>query len=100
MSYLEDAFLPHLRLSLLRVLATAQGYCTNDSILHHAVGSLGLRSTRDQVRSEIAWLAEQRAVSTVEPAPGLVVVTLTERGHDVQAGLSTMPGVQKPSPGR
>ncbi|MBI0530079.1 VpaChn25_0724 family phage protein [Sphingomonas sp. TX0522] len=100
MSYLTDAFQPHLRLTLLRVLAEAPGYCTNSSILHQAVNSMGLRASRDQVAAELAWLAEQRAIETAEPAIGLIVATLTNRGHDVQSGCSTLPGVQKPSPGR
>lgn len=100
MSYLTDAFLPHLRLTILRVLAEAPGYCTNSSILHQAANQMGIRATRDQIASELAWLAEQRLIETAEPAIGLVVATLTNRGHDVQAGCSTLPGVQKPSPGR
>lgn len=99
MSYLEDAFLPHLRLSLLRLLNSAPGYCANASILHQSVGQLGLRASRDQVNSEIAWLADQRLVTSVEPQPGLFVATLTDRGADVQSGVSVIPGVQKPSPG-
>lgn len=100
MSYLSEAFLPHLRLSLLRLLASAPGYCANASILQQSVGALGLQASRDTVNSEITWLSEQRLVTMIEPAPGLLVATLTDRGHDVQAGLSTVPGVQRPSPGR
>lgn len=99
MSYLEDAFLPHLRLTILRLLSQAPAYSANSSILHQAAGSLGLNATRDQVRSEIAWLAEQRLVKSTEPSPGLFVATLAERGLDVQAGLAEVPGVQRPSPG-
>jgi hypothetical protein len=100
MSYMEDAFLPHLRLAMLRLLDSAPGYCANASILHQSVGELGLRASRDQVNSEIAWLADQRLVTMVEPKPGLLVATLTDRGADVQSGTSVLPGVQKPSPGR
>lgn len=100
MSYLQDAFLPHLRLTLLRVLAEAPGYCANSSILHQAVTSMGLAASRDAVKSELAWLKEQRVIALAEPAAGLFVATLTDRGHDVQAGCSTIPGIQKPSPGR
>lgn len=99
MSYLEDAFLPHLRLTMLRVMASAPAYSANSSILHQAVCSLGLNATRDQVRSEIGWLAELRLVKSTEPSPGLLVATITERGLDVQAGASVVAGVQRPSPG-
>jgi len=99
MSYLDEAFLPHLRLTLLRVLAVASGYCANSSVLHEAAGQLGLRATRDQVRGELAWLRDHRMVTLTEPAIGLLVATLTERGHDVQAGVSVYPGIQRPTPG-
>jgi hypothetical protein len=98
MSYLQEAFLPHLRLSLLKLLASAPGYCANGSILQQSVGQLGLQASRDQVNTQISWLGEQQLVTVLEPAPGLFVATLTGRGSDVQAGLSTVPGVQKPSP--
>ena len=98
MSYLDEVFRPHVRLTVLRVLASAPGYCANSSILHGATGELGLRATRDQVKAEIAWLAEQGLVTSIEPSPGLLVAELTERGSDVQAGLAVVPGVQRPSP--
>ncbi|RHW17187.1 ArsR family transcriptional regulator [Sphingomonas gilva] len=98
MSYLEDAWLPHLRLTLLRVLANAPSYCANSSILAEAVGMMGLRASRDQVRSELAWLREQRLVTIEEPSPALLVACITERGLDVSSGASTVPGVQRPSP--
>ncbi|MDH7971767.1 ArsR family transcriptional regulator [Sphingomonas sp. AR_OL41] len=99
MSYLDEVFLPHLRLTILRVTASAPGYCANSSILQQAVGSLGLNATRDQVRGEIGWLVEMGLVKSTEPSPGLLVATITERGMDVQAGAAVVAGVQRPSPG-
>ncbi|WP_066667369.1 MULTISPECIES: VpaChn25_0724 family phage protein [unclassified Sphingomonas] len=99
MSYLQETFLPHLRLTLLRVLEKAPGYCANSSILTQAVREMGLAATRDQVRAELAWLADQRLVSTLEPSGGLVVATITERGFDVAGGVAVVPGVQRPTPG-
>lgn len=99
MSYLTEAFLPHLRLTLLRLLAEAPGYCANSSVLTNAARQLGVVATRDQARVELAWLAEQRLVTTLEPTAGLIVATLTERGHDVATGAAEVPGVQRPTPG-
>jgi hypothetical protein len=99
LSYLEEAFLPHLRLTMLRVMASAPGYSANSSILHQAVCAMGLNATRDQVRGEIGWLAEMRLVKATEPSPSLMVATITERGMDVQAGAAIVAGVQRPSPG-
>lgn len=88
----------HIRLAVLRVLDQAPGYSANDSVLHQAMNALGLVCSRDQMRGELAWLAQQLMVSTVEAGIGLTIATLTERGADVAAGRSVFPGIQRPSP--
>ncbi len=88
----------HVRLAVLRLLDGAPGYCANDSVLHQAVNAMGLTSTRDQLRGHLGWLAEQRLVTTLEPAPGMIVATLSERGGEVAAGRSFVTGVQRPAP--
>lgn len=88
----------HIRLAALRLLDDQPGYQANDSVLHQAVNALGLPCTRDQIRGHIAWLAEQRLVTSIEPGNGLIIVTLTERGSDVANGRSVTTGVQRPSP--
>jgi Fe2+ or Zn2+ uptake regulation protein len=91
-------FQSHLRLAILRLLAESPGYALNSSILVDALGALGLAASRDQVRSEIAWLAEQGLATADELAGGLIVATLTERGADIASGRATVPGVQRPTP--
>jgi hypothetical protein len=87
----------HTRIALLRVLAGAPGFRANSSILHGALDELGLTASRDQVKTEINWLGEQRLVTVVDHS-GLLVATLTERGEDVAGGRTVVPGVQRPSP--
>lgn len=94
----KNHFSSHLRLATLRLLAEAPGYSLNASIAADALGSMGLSASRDQVRVEIAWLAEQGLVTADELPGGLVVATLTERGADVASGRATVPGVQRPAP--
>ncbi|MEO7691275.1 MAG: hypothetical protein ABIS51_18470 [Sphingomonas sp.] len=98
MSYFEDAFLPHVRLTILRLLADAPGYSANDSVLVSATAAIGLPATRDQVRTQIGWLAEQGLVRAEHPTPTLTVAVITERGCDVAAGRGSVQGVQRPSP--
>ena len=98
MSYL-DHYMEHVRLAVLRVLVEAPGYAGNDSVLASAVGALGLTVTRDQLRTQIAWLEEQHLITTMRPTPSLIVATITERGCDVAKGVAVIPGVQRPSPG-
>ena len=87
----------HRRLSLLRILAEAPAYEANESLLTDVVNHFGVTSTRDQVRTELAWLAEQGLATTEEPG-GVRVAKVTQRGLDVAAGRAIHPDVQKPSP--
>ncbi len=92
-----DYFSEHLRLTILRVLAEAPAYTSNSSILHSAANDLGLPATRDQIRTELSWLQEQRLI-TVQDAHGLAVVTLAERGLDAAEGRAHVPGIKRPAP--
>lgn len=94
-----DFHFQHVRLTVLRILVEAPGYSANDSVLNQAVNALGLTCTRDQLRTNLGWLKEQRLVDLVEPAPGLLVAKVTERGADVAGGRAIVDGVQRPSPG-
>jgi len=92
-----EAWRQHLRTSILRVLSDAPAYSANESLLTDALRALGFGATRDQVRGELVWLAEQGLIHT-ENLGGLIIATATERGCDVAKGLATHPGVKKPSP--
>jgi Fe2+ or Zn2+ uptake regulation protein len=96
---MNDHWKGHLRLTLLRILMVAPGYTANSSILTtSAHGEAGFVVSRDQVRTELSWLAEQSLITTTEVIDGLVVATLTERGGDVASGRAVVPGVQRPNP--
>lgn len=95
---MSSVFQEHLRISILRLLSGAPAYRANSSILHGETTRFGLAASRDQVKTEMAWLAEQGLIVT-EDVGGMVVATLTERGLDVAEGRAVQPGVQRPSPG-
>jgi Fe2+ or Zn2+ uptake regulation protein len=89
----------HLRLTLLRLLSEQPGYKSNSSVLTQAADAVaGFTATRDQVKTELAWLAEQGLVTNTQVIDGLLVATLTERGGEVATGRAVVPGVQKPGP--
>ncbi len=97
------SFAEHLaeerRLVILRLLDQMPEYTANDSVLSTGLGDVGLRCTRDQVRTDLAWLEEQGLVTIERMIEGRVLVaTLTARGSDVQAGRAAQPGVKRPSP--
>ncbi|EDQ2494188.1 ArsR family transcriptional regulator, partial [Salmonella enterica subsp. enterica] len=52
----------------------------------------------DQVKTELRWLEEQSLVRT-ETLESVLVVWLTERGADVAAGRTIVPGVKRPGAG-
>ncbi len=86
------------RLSLLLVLVETPGYSANAFLLRDAVGSVfGHVASVDQVRVDLAWLAEQ-GLATVKTTGDVTLATLTARGADVAAGRAVVPGVKKPLP--
>lgn len=89
-----------LRLRILGILHQAPGYGAGDAVLRSELRSHGHRVSADVLRVEIAWLVEQRLVTSVEFVPGSrsIVATLTERGADVAAGVADVPGVRRPAP--
>jgi len=83
------------RLVLLRLLADLAAYRANSSVLTMALAGFGHACSRDQVRTELHWLAEQHLV-TLEVMGPVLVATATERGLDVARGLAVVPGVARP----
>jgi hypothetical protein len=87
------------RLVLLRLLAELPEYRANSSTLYAGLDAMAVPATRDDVKTDLAWLAEQDLVTTV-PIDGLplVIATITVRGLDVAAGKAVVPGVKRPGP--
>lgn len=83
------------RLAVLRILAELPGYRSNSSVLGKLLDSFGHAVSRDYLHTQLLWLAEQELVGA-EDLDGLLLVTLTGRGHDAARGLATVPGVARP----
>ncbi len=86
------------RLAILKVLAKSPGRSANCYVLHSSLNAIGHVSTLDQVRGALAWLGEQELVEVRDLGAGMVVADLRQRGDEVQAGLTTHPGVARPYP--
>lgn len=91
----QDFLRQDVRLVLLRVLTEMPAYRSNSSVLTSALERFGHAVTRDQVKSELTWLAEQGLVVLTDLG-GVSVATLTERGQDVATGRVVVPGVKRP----
>ncbi len=85
------------RLVVLRVLAEAPAYEANSSTLQMILPEYALNLSRDQLHTELAWLAEQGLVSTRAIAT-VVIATITARGLDVAHARAQVPGVKRPGP--
>jgi Fe2+ or Zn2+ uptake regulation protein len=95
----EQTIQEHLRLTLLRLLAEDPDYTMNDSLLTDLTENYGFTPSRDKVRMELSWLAEQGLIRT-DNDPKITIAILTERGADVARGRVTVPGIKRPSPRR
>lgn len=94
------------RLVLLRGLQSAAQYRANAYLLRRFCAAMGHTVSADQTETDLAWLAEQRLVTTEkvgETVGGIsskvTLATLTVRGLDVATGVSVVPGVTQPAPG-
>ncbi|MDF2186161.1 MULTISPECIES: ArsR family transcriptional regulator [Grimontia] len=86
------------RLVMLRVLNEMPGYEANDSIIDSALDAYGHNVSRDLVRTELSWLAEQLLV-TLRDVAGTQVARITQRGIDIATGQATHPAIKRPRPG-
>jgi hypothetical protein len=87
----------HQRLSILHALAAMDSYSANNSIVQSVCSQYGNAMTSDKIETHFAWLKEQGLVS-LETAGSYTIATLTSRGVDVEAGMTTVPGVKRPGP--
>lgn len=98
MNHFQNTIAEDRRLSLLLVLAETPGYSANVFLLRDAVGQIyGHNASIDQVRTDVAWLAEQ-ALVTERTVGSVTLATLTTRGMDVAEGRATAPGVKRRMP--
>ena len=88
----------HLRLAVLQILAEDSDFAHNELVLSSALGQLGHGVSSDQLRTELAWLAEQGLISVADVSD-LQVARLLKRGQDAARGLARVPGVARPRPG-
>lgn len=92
-----DVLAEDRRLLILRLLSEVPGCQANETVLKQGLWSFGHQVSRDQVRGDIAWLAEQNLVRTelLHPQSGdLVLVHLLTAGEEVANGRHH-PGVAR-----
>lgn len=83
------------RLAVLQLLADQPSGSANDATLCEALNAMTHIVSRDRMRELLFWLQAQGALHILDRRmeSGLVVATLTERGHDIARGRSRIAGV-------
>lgn len=92
MSY-KETLSQHRRLAILKHLESVR--TANVSILTDVCDAVGVRSTRDQVTSDVLWLGENGFVEHGGKGE-VIVVTLLERGAEIASGKAVHPGIKRP----
>lgn len=83
------------RLFVLQLLAGLDSGSANERALTTGLRAMNEDVTIDQVRGLLSWLESVRLVSTVALLDGSLSATISQRGHDVAHGRSTVPGVSR-----
>ncbi len=84
-----------VRLTILQLLQEDPGRTLSNQMLFTALDALLLTCTTDQLSTHLAWLKEQRLVELTEVRFDMVMATSTDRGADVAAGRTAVPGVAR-----
>lgn len=88
-----------LRLLILQLLAKdTTCYEANEGILRGLLMAFGHGLSRDALRTQLAWLAEQGLITVTTIGDSLQVAKLTIRGEDAAYGRALIPGVKRPGP--
>jgi hypothetical protein len=98
MQHYVDYVSENRRCCILRLLEAQSEYSANESVLQMALQQFGFSESRDKVRTDLHWLAEQELLETHIVGEHIVVAKLTTRGVDVAKGRTVVPGVQRPNP--
>lgn len=93
MSY-ADYMAERIRLSILQVLALAYRREMNSRSLATSLHAQDLKASLDQIRVQIAWLADNGLVESIDGDADMLA-RLTDRGLDVANGLASVPGIRR-----
>jgi Fe2+ or Zn2+ uptake regulation protein len=82
------------RITMLRAIESADG-ALNEALLTKIVNDFGIRTSRDQIRTELNWLKEQGLID-IDDIADLYIAKLNHRGLDVAQGHVRVPGIARP----
>jgi len=96
--HVEPEVIEDRRLHILQLLNEATSYSAADHVICDALREMSShRVSIDRVRTDLAWLHEQGAITIKEMDESCWVVSLTGYGADAVIGATWIPGVKRPS---
>jgi hypothetical protein len=84
-------------LAILRLLQRQPGYTSNERVLGVYLDSLGLMTSRANLRQTMEAL-ETSGFLRIEKVDALMVLSLTDSGDDVATGREIVDGIARPEP--
>lgn len=87
------------RLEILSMLKQNGLYTLNEEVIKEVLIANGYAITRDRLRTDLDWLDEQDCLLLQKPG-GVYIATLTNRGEECSRGLTSVPGIAAPKPGK
>jgi len=97
MSY-SDYTLKNVRLIILRALSEESDYTHNETILDEILKTFGHTKSRDYIRNQLRYLADDAGAITLREAGSVLIATITQRGLDHVGMKIEIEGVQKLRP--
>lgn len=93
----QDLMAQQRRLEILRILKQDPDYRMNDELIGKVLAMRGMRIAHSVIIADLAWLEQQRMISTQE-LPGCTVALLRNDGVDAADGVLHVPGIARPRP--
>lgn len=93
----QDVNAEHRRLLILQLLKQDPDYRIDSSLLGDLLKMRGQSVPSAVLRGDLAWLENQRLVSTEEIA-GVTIAILRNDGAEVADGVMSYPGIARPRP--
>lgn len=92
---LQDQLSSQVRLAILQTLEAMPARALHEYVLLERIATLGLGTTTDTLHIELAWLAQDARLVTLDDVAGALIPRLTARGIEVATGRALCPGVAR-----
>lgn len=93
----QEKFNEEVRLVILKALNEEPNHRLNESLLMQVLTNFAMNRTREHLRTQLRWLADQASAIKITEAGSVLIAELTQAGAEHLERVSTIEGVKKPS---